>query len=322
MRTRSRVAKKASAVRATAAATPQRPSALRLTHPERVLYPTDGITKLQLAEYYAAVAPVLWPHLESRPLSLVRATSDRGKVFFQRHVDGDSVPGLTPVHVSDADEQPYFVCSSADSIPLLAQMGAVELHTWGSHMPRPDCADRITFDLDPDPALAWPLVREAASIVHRLLAELGLQALLKTSGGMGLHLVVPLVRGPSLEAAATFARRVAEHLARTMPERFSAKRGAANRRNRIYVDWQRNQFAATTVSAYSPRHRPGAPVSMPVHWDELGRKDIRAGCFNLRNVAARIARQGDAWADYPPVRQSLTRAMIGKLDVAIANAGA
>jgi bifunctional non-homologous end joining protein LigD len=170
--------------------------------------------------------------------------------------------------------------------------------------------------------LPWPRVREGATIVQRLLAELGLQVLLKTSGGMGLHLVAPLVRGPSLDAAATFARRVAEHLAHSAPERFSAKRGAENRRTRIYIDWQRNQFAATTVSAYSPRQRPGVPVSMPIHWDELGRKDIRAGCFNLRNVVARIAKEGDAWADTAPIRQSLTRAMIGKLDTAIANVGA
>ena len=123
-------------------------------------------------------------------------------------------PGLTPVEIPSSDEEPYFVCSSEAEIPLLAQMGAVELHTWGSRMPRPEVADRITFDLDPDPTLPWPRVREAATLVRGMLQELGLQALLKTSGGMGLHVVVPLLKGPSLEVAAAFSRRVAEHLAR------------------------------------------------------------------------------------------------------------
>jgi bifunctional non-homologous end joining protein LigD len=300
--------------------TSDRAESLKLTHPERVLYPADGVTKLELAEYYAAVAHVLWPHLKSRPLSLLRATSDQGKVFFQRHVDGDSVPGLTSVKVPGSDEEPYFVCSSEESVPLLAQMGAVELHTWGSHMPRPDVADRVTFDLDPDPALPWPQVRGAATLVRELLRDMGLQVLLKTSGGMGLHIVAPLTRGPSMEVAAAFARRVAEHLARLIPQLFSAKRGAANRQGRIYIDWQRNQFAATTVSAYSPRHRTGVPVSLPIHWEELGRKDIRAQYFNLRNVAARVADSGDAWADALPVRQSLTRTMIERLDTATGHA--
>ncbi|HET9693584.1 MAG TPA: DNA ligase D [Steroidobacteraceae bacterium] len=296
---------------------PRRRNAVQLTNPQRVLYPSDGVTKQQLAEYYEAIAPVLWPHLKSRPLSLIRATSNNGRVFFQRHVEGNA-PGLTSVTIPSSDDEPYFVCSSLDSIPLLAQMGAVELHTWGSRMPRPERADRLTFDLDPDPTLRWDLVREAAVLVRELLAELGLQSLLKTSGGLGLHVVVPLVRGPLLGVAAAFSRRVAEHLARTVPQRFSAKRGAPNRQGKVYVDWQRNQFAATTVAAYSPRHRPGVPVSFPLDWDEIGRKDIRAAWFNLRNVVARIAERGDAWADEPPLRQTLTQRVIDRLEAAAA----
>jgi bifunctional non-homologous end joining protein LigD len=298
------------------AAPSRRAGQYALTSPQRVLFPADGVTKQQLAEYYEAVAPVLWPHLRARPLSLVRATGNQGRVFFQRHIGAAATPGLTSVAIPSSDDEPYFVCSSQASIPMLAQMGAVELHTWGSRMPRPEVADRITFDLDPDPALPWPRVRDAAKSLRSTLAELGLQALLKTSGGLGLHLVVPLVKGPPLEVVAAFSRRVAEHVARLMPERFSAKRGAPNRQGRIYVDRQRNQFAATTVAAYSPRHRPGVPVSLPVGWDELGTRDIRGPCFNLRNVAARIAERGDAWAALPALRQSLTRRVIDRLDAA------
>jgi len=289
---------------------------VQLTHPERVLFPADGVTKQQLAAYYEAIAPVLWPHLRARPLSLVRATSGRGRVFFQRHMDGESIPGLTPVPIPSSDDEPYFVCKSEASIPLLAQMGAVELHTWGSRMPRPERADRLTFDLDPDPSLPWSKVREAATLVRGLLDELGLRSLLKTSGGFGLHVVVPLDKGPPFEVAAAFSRRVAEHLAQLIPQRFSAKRGASNREGRIYVDWQRNQSAATTVAAYSPRHRPGVPVSLPIGWDELGRQDLRAAHFNLRSVVARIAERGDAWGNELPLRQALTRRVIDRLEAA------
>ncbi|HXW09101.1 MAG TPA: DNA ligase D [Steroidobacteraceae bacterium] len=308
--------RRASAPAATAPS--RRRTTVQLTNPQRVLYPTDGVTKQQLAEYYEAIAPVLWPHLKARPLSLIRATSAQGRVFFQRHIDGDAFPGLKPVTIPGSDEEPYFVCRSLDSIPLLAQVGAVELHTWGSHVPHAERADRLTFDLDPDPALPWPRVREAATLVRQLLEELGLRSRLKTSGGLGLHVVVPLAGGPPMEVAATFSRRVAEHLARLIPQRFSARRGAANRQGKVYVDWQRNQFAATTVSAYSPRHRAGVPVSLPVSWDELGSKDIRAAWFNLRNVAARIADRGDAWADEPPLRQTLTQRVIDRLEAAAA----
>lgn len=284
-----------------------------LTHPERVLYPTDGVTKRLLAEYYEAVAPALWPHLQKRPLSVIRATSTQGRVFFQRHLDGE-VPGLTPVPIPGSDDEPYFACSSLASIPRLAQMGAVELHTWGSRLPRAERADRITFDLDPDPTLPWKTVREAATLVRDLLQELGLRSLLKTTGGAGLHVVVPLVRGPPFEVVAAFSHRVAEHLARLLPDRFAAKRGAPNRQGRIYVDWQRNQLAATTAAAYSPRHRPGVPISLPIDWDELGRDDLRAAHFNLRNVPARIARQGDAWEAAALPGQALTQRVIARLE--------
>jgi len=295
-----------------------RRDAVTLTHPQRVLFPTDGVTKQQLAQYYEAIAPALWPHLKTRPLSLIRATSAQGRTFFQRHIEGESFPGLTPVSIPSSDEEPYFVCSSEASIPWLAQMGAVELHTWGSRMPRPERADRLTFDLDPDPTLPWERVKEAATLVRQLLEELGLATQLKTSGGAGLHVVVPLTRGPPMEVAASFARRVAEHLARLIPQRFSARRGATNRQGKVYVDWQRNQFAATTVAAYSPRHRPGVPVSMPIGWDELGRQDLRNAHFNIRNAVARIADRGDAWADEAPVRQSLTQRVIDRLEAAAA----
>jgi bifunctional non-homologous end joining protein LigD len=160
------------------------------------------------------------------------------------------------------------------------------------------------------------VVRESATLLRGMLSELGLQASLKTSGGMGLHLVVPLAKGAPTQVVAAFSRRVAEHLGRTIPERFSSKRGAPNRQGRIYVDWQRNQFAATTVAAYSPRNRPGVPVSVPIDWDELDSRDIRGPHFNLHNVAARVAARGDVWAALPTVRQTLTRKVTDRMEQA------
>jgi bifunctional non-homologous end joining protein LigD len=161
-------------------------------------------------------------------------------------------------------------------------MGAIDSHTWLA-LPHLQIADRITFDLDPDPTLPWPVVREAATLLRGMLTSWAAR-LLKTSGGMGLHLVVPLAKGPPMAVGAAFSRRVAEYLNRMIPERFSSKRGARNRAGRIYVDWQRNQFAATTVAAYSPRNRPGARFRAH-RWDELGTKHPRDP-LNLRNVCA------------------------------------
>lgn len=294
----------------------RRPFALRLTHPQRALYPLDGVTKRQLAEYYESIAPLLWKHLQDRPLSIVRATGSPGHTFFYRHLGARPMPGLVPVEIPAADPEPYFACASESAIPHLAQLGGVELHTWGTRQPRPELPDRVTFDLDPDPQLSWTRVAEAATLVRDLLAELGLAALLKTTGGHGLHVVVPLKRGPSAQKVAAFAKRVAEHLASRIPERFSSVRGAPNRKGRVYVDWQRNQLGATTVSAYSPRHRPGVPVSVPLAWDELGVTDLRGAHFNLRNVLARVAERGDPWEQAAPIHQSLSQRAVDRLEAA------
>ncbi len=287
-----------------------------VTHPTRVVFPEDGITKVQLAAYYEAVTPALWPHLRNRPLSVLRAVA-QGKNFFQRHLDDSRAAGfrkVTPPAGSSAGE-PYFAATSDAAVPVLAQMGAVELHTWGCHLPRVDRADRLTFDVDPDPSLDWKPLCTAAALIRDFLAELGLESQLKTSGGQGLHVVVPLQgRLPDFETAADFTRRIATHLAHAIPELFTARRGASNRKGRMYIDWQRNQRGATTVAAYSPRWRAGVPVSMPLAWADLGKQDLRGAHFNLRNAVARFHRVGDPWLQHPCKRQTLTARVLRNLD--------
>lgn len=273
-----------------------RSAQVTLTHPDRVLFPAHGPDKAELQRYYAAVRAPLWAHLAGRPLSVLRAGGD-GRAFFQRH-GADAAPQLF-VPVPRPDGAPYMRLRAAAAIDGLAQLGIVELHTWGTRARAPQRADRLVFDLDPDPALDWAAVRDAALRVRELLDELGLAARLKTSGGAGLHVVVPLAPAVPFELAAEFSARVARHLARSLPASFVATRGAGRRRGRVYVDWQRNQTSASTVAAWSPRWRAGAPVSMPLDWSELGATDLRFAHFDLHSAAARYARRGDPWLMTP-----------------------
>jgi len=294
----------------------QRSMGAAVSHPDRIVFPEDGITKRELAEYYVALAPALWPHLQARPLSVLRSVAT-GRNFFQRHLDGVLAAGFQPVEpgADSSAERPFFAAVQPQALAGLAQMAALELHTWGSRLPRADRADRVTFDIDPDPGLPWSSVCAAARSIRGFLAELGLEAQLKTSGGFGLHVVVPLQgRLPAFAAAAAFAKAVATHFARRQPELFTARRGAANRKGRMYIDWQRNQQGATTVAAYSPRWRKGAPVSTPVAWSELGKPDLRGAHFNLRKALARYRRSGDPWLQQPCRAQSLSAAVQRELE--------
>jgi bifunctional non-homologous end joining protein LigD len=280
------------------------------------VYPDDGVTKGQLAAYYDAITNALWPHLEDRPLSVLRSAGP-GKRFFQRHLDGADASGFAsvePPRDSTADEA-FFAATDPAAIHGLAQMAAVEIHTWGSRLPRVERADRLTFDIDPDVTLDWATVRSAAQLLREFLATLGLASQVKTSGGLGLHVVVPLKgRLPEFETTAKFTRGVAQHLAHAVPELFTARRGASNRRGRMYIDWQRNQRGATTVAAYSPRARSGVPVSMPLAWSELGYEDLRGAHFNLRNAVARVHKQGDPWLREPCKAQSLGARVLRRLE--------
>lgn len=290
------------------------PLGTRLTHPDRILFPHDGITKLQLAEYFAAVGEVAMPHYQARPLSILRNTHGT-QPFFQKHFLDKSGAGLRIVQIPNADKDPDFVvCDSVEGLLHLAQVGAVELHSWGARMPRPTQADRLTLDLDPGADLPYPPLREAALVIRKLLEDLGLESWVKTTGGKGLHVVVPLTRAlPDWETAKDFARNITLFMERLSPQTFTSKTGERNRKNKIFVDYLRNGFGATAVAAFSPRWRPGVGVSTPVSWDEID-TDIRGTHFNIHNVPGRVARQRkDPWAGYWRCRQALTRTAIKTL---------
>ncbi|MCZ8130213.1 MAG: non-homologous end-joining DNA ligase [Steroidobacteraceae bacterium] len=286
-----------------------------LTHPGRVLYPDPGIAKRELAGYYAAVADRLLPHLADRPLSLVRSRD--GEAFYQKHHRGPAPPGLASIGIDvGTGRRDYLVCRDATGLASLAQLGVVELHTWGSRLPDPLRADRLTFDLDPDPTLDWRTVADAALTLRALLQALGYESWCKTTGGKGLHVVVPLTtRRPDWDTARTSARAVARYLCRTEPTRFAARPGDAHRRGRLYVDYLRNYGGATAVSAYSPRLRPGAPVSMPLAWRQLeGDEDLRGRRFELRAVPAWLRRRRDPWSGYADTRQAFDADAFARLE--------
>ena len=286
----------------------------RLTHPDRVLFPHDGVTKLELAEYFAAIGEHAMPHYKDRPLSILRNTHG-SKPFFQKHFLETSSAGLRVVKIPNADKDPDFtVCDSPEGLLHLAQVGAVELHSWGAVMPKPTHADRLTFDLDPGADLPYPPLRDAARAIRKLMQDVGLESWVKTTGGKGLHVVVPLAAPrPNWDTAKEFALGVARYMEQLAPTMFTSKTGERNRKNKIFVDYLRNGFGATAVTAFSPRWRPGVGVSTPVAWDEID-EDIRGTHFNLHNVPDRVAKlRKDPWKDYWTTKQALTKPMLRKM---------
>jgi bifunctional non-homologous end joining protein LigD len=286
----------------------------RLSHPDRVLYPHDGITKQQLAEYFEAVGELAMPHYQDRPLSILRNTHG-AQPFFQKHFLDKSGEGLRIVKIPNADKDPDFVvCDSPAGLLHLAQVGAVELHSWGAVMPKPTQADRLTFDLDPGASLGYPPIRDAALAIRKLMKDLALESWVKTTGGKGLHVVVPLTAPlPGWELAKEFTHAVSKFLERIAPTLFTSKTGERNRKNKIFVDYLRNGFGATAVAAYSPRWRPGVGVSTPVAWDEID-EDVRGTHFDIHNVPARVAKlRGDPWKAYWRCKQMLSKKTLGNL---------
>jgi bifunctional non-homologous end joining protein LigD len=286
------------------------PSGLRVTHPERVIDPESGATKIELVRYYALVAQLMMPHLKGRPVALVRAPQGiSGELFFQKHMERYNMPGVKVIPKAQVPENPEMV-EIAEPLGLLsaAQMNVVEFHTWNGVKSAIGKPDRMTFDLDPGEGVTWPMIKEAAQLVHAFLGELGLPAFLKTSGGKGLHLVVPLKKHLDWDTVKEFSKQVVEHLARTIPQRFVAKSGGSNRVGKIFIDYLRNGYGATTVCAWSARSRPGLGISVPVRWDEL--EGLKGGAhWTIRDAHKRLDQGNDPWADYEASRVALGQAM-------------
>jgi len=261
--------------------------------------------------YYESVAQFILPHLKGRPCSLVRGpTGVTGELFFQKHGEKIGIPGITelpenlwPGHAA------LLEIASAKALVGAAQMNVIEFHTWNSTAKNIDKPDRMVFDLDPGEGTTWEHVQEAAALVRAMLDALGLQAWLKTSGGKGLHVVVPLAPRYDYETVKGFSQAIVQHLARTIPARFVAKSGPSNRVGKLFVDYLRNGHGATTAVAFSARARPGLGVSMPVAWDDLGQ--LKSGAqWNIRTAREYLSFQTeDPWKGYWKKRQPLAEAM-------------
>lgn len=283
-----------------------------LSHPERVLFPADDITKRGLAEYYAATAPWILPWIAGRPLSVLRCPDGVAKpCFFQRHLRGELPPGVRAADLDGEDGDPYLYIDDARGLLGLVQLGVIELHVWGSTVARPDDPDRLVIDLDPDDAVPWARVRDTALAVRARLEDLGLRSFLKTTGGKGLHVVAPLTPGAQTwDQVKAFARGVAHEFARAAPALFTAAASKAGRAGKIYVDYLRNYRGSTSVAPYSVRARPGAPVSAPLAWDELATL-ASSQVFTLTNLGARLNDDiHGPWRELPNTRQSLHAAAL------------
>ena len=283
------------------------PPGLRVTHPERVLDPSTGLTKLDLVRFYALVAPLLLPHLKQRPVALLRAPAGiTGELFFQKHLEG-KMPGVKSLDPAlDPEHAPLMEIANTQALLSAAQMNVIELHTWNGVKTAINKPDRMTFDLDPGHGVEWKAMQQAAELVRVFLAQLGLASFVKTSGGKGLHVVVALKKQHGWDTVKAFSHAIVQHLARTLPQLFVAKSGPKNRVGKIFVDYLRNGFGATTVCAWSARARPGLGVSVPISWDEVA-TIARSDQWNIANIHTRLDQGNTPWDGYAP--QSLTQAM-------------
>lgn len=282
-----------------------------ITHPDRVLFPADGITKGDLVDYYAELAPVMLPHLAGRPLTLTRFPGGIGEEGFIQQDFAHSLPDW--MHRAEVARKGrkggavvHPLAQRRAALVWTANHDAITLHAWLSRQPRLHRPDRVLFDLDPaDDAGDFGTVRATARAVADVLHDLGLAAYVQTTGSRGLHVVAP-VRA-EFDAARKFAREVAELVAADDPGHRTTEIRKANRDGRLYLDVMRNAYGQTSVAPYAVRARPGAPVATPVDWEELDTRGMRADRLTLRDVPKRMAERGDPWADMRQQARSLTR---------------
>ncbi|CAN7384702.1 DNA ligase D [Variovorax sp. LjRoot178] len=285
------------------------PAKFRVSNPERVIDPSTGVTKIELVRFYGLVGPLILEHLKGRPVSLVRAPAGiTGELFFQKHLDTGEIPGvrqldpaLNPAHAQ------LLEVATAQGLLSAAQLNVVEFHTWNAVKTAIGKPDRMTFDLDPGDGVQWAQIQQAAELVRVFLEQLGLASFVKTTGGKGLHVVVPLKRLYDWDTVKDFTQAIVVHLARTLPQLFVARSGPKNRVGKIFIDYLRNGFGATTASAWSARARPGLGVSVPITWEELAK--VTSGAhWNVRNIHTRLDKGNEPWEDYANAAHSLSRA--------------
>jgi bifunctional non-homologous end joining protein LigD len=283
---------------------------VEITHPDRPLFPADGITKGELVDYYAAVADVMVPHVKGRPLTLwryPRGIDEKG--FVQQDFAGALPEWMGSAEVAkEGGTVVHPIADHREALVWLANQNCITPHSWLSRSARLDEPDQVVFDLDPS-TTGFAAVRATARACADVLEDLGLLAYLKTTGSRGLHVVVPLSRGPDFDTVRQFARDVAGVVVADDPAHRTLEQRKDKRGDRIYVDVMRNAYAQTAVAPYAVRARRGATVATPLEWDELDSRGLRADRFTIHDVPKRIAEQGDPWTDMHRHARSLSRPM-------------
>jgi bifunctional non-homologous end joining protein LigD len=281
-----------------------------ITHPEKVLFPDEGITKGELAAYYETIAPIMLPHIRQRPVTMERYPAGIGEAgFFHKDVSKGFPEWLERVEVPKKGGTVHHpIVADTRSLLWLANQNCITPHVWTSRLPNLYQPDICVFDLDPSEE-APDILRAAALGLRDLLNELDLTSWVKTSGSKGFHIVVPLDGKAGFDEVAAFAHSVGTILVKRDPEHLTQEFSKADRGGRILVDTGRNGYSATFAAAYAVRARPGAPVSAPCRWDEVERGDVGPRTFTLRTMAGRITEVGDLWAEMREHGRSLQRAM-------------
>jgi bifunctional non-homologous end joining protein LigD len=285
---------------------------VRISHPERLIYPDQGISKLQLAQYYESIADWIVPHVKARPLTLVHCPAGlAAPCLYMKHAKQWGPNALRRVKIQEKTKVgEYLIADKIEAVVSLAQMGIVEIHTWNSTIDDVDRPNRIVWDLDPGPEVTWKQVVSAAKVVRDVLKTLGLESWVKTTGGHGLHVVVPIKPARDWPECLDFARNVSEAIERTDPI-YTTTFAKAGRERKILIDFMRNNRTNTSVSAFSPRARPGALVSMPLEWRELSGGPER---WTLLTAPKRLKRlKADPWAGYWTATQRLSNAATSAL---------
>jgi bifunctional non-homologous end joining protein LigD len=280
-----------------------------ITHPEKILFPDDGISKGELAAYYEAIAPVMLPHLVRRPVTMERFPAGIGqKGFLQKDVSKGFPEWLERVEVPKKDGVVHHpIVTNTRSLLWVVNQNCITPHVWTSRAPNVYYPDLCVFDLDPS-VDDQNMLRAAALAVRDQLDELGLPCWVKTSGSKGFHIAVPLDGKANMGEVAKFAHTVGTLLAKRDPDTFTQEFHKVNRGRKILIDTGRNDYSATHAAAYAVRAKPGAPVSAPCTWEELAKGKVEPRTFNLKNMAERIEDVGDLWSDMKKRRRSLKRA--------------
>jgi bifunctional non-homologous end joining protein LigD len=273
------------------------------------------LTKLALAQYYEQIADWILPHVVDRPLTVVRCPEGhQKKCFYQKHVTEQMQPAIDSVRIKEKSGQADYICiKNLAGVISLVQFGVLEMHPWGSRVDRYDRPDRLVFDLDPDPSVKFARTVAAARLLRDKLAAFELQSFVKTTGGKGLHVVVPLTRRNDWDEVRKFSELLARSIVREQPDSYVANIRKEKRKNRVLIDYLRNAQGATSVAAYSSRARDGAPVAVPLRWEELNDK-LKPGSYTVASVPQRLSSlKSDPWLGFTELRQAITKVMLQDL---------